>query len=164
LNGFFDYYIIVADMTQTKVFLDIDGVLLGKKNGSVVLAKGADEFLRFVKSNFDCYWLTTHCQGDAKTAVNWLKPYVSKKLIKVIEQIKPTTFNVLKTDALPMDGNFFWVEDQPLASELIYLEKNSLLARLIRVDTYRNKEDLVECLSYLRETYSERLLENFRPM
>jgi hypothetical protein len=151
-------------MKQTRVFLDIDGVLLGKKNGRVVLAKGADEFLRFVTSHFDCYWLTTHCQGDATTAVNWLKPYVSKKLIEVIKQIKPTAFNVLKTDALPKDGNFFWIEDQPLASELIYLEKNSLLPCLIRVDTYRNKEDLVECLSYLRETHSEHLLENLRPM
>jgi hypothetical protein len=149
---------------QTKVLLDIDGVLLGKKNGRVVLAKGADEFLRFVTSHFDCYWLTTHCQGDATAAVNWLKPYVSRKLIEVIKQIKPTTFNVLKTDALPTDGNFFWIEDQPLASELIYLEKNSLLTSLIRVDTYRNKEGLVECLSYLRETHSERLLENLRPM
>ena len=132
---------------QTKLFLDIDGVLLGKINGRIALAKGAEEFIRFATAHFDCYWLTTHCQGDAEIALTWMKPYVHKGLLGMI---KPTSFNVLKTDALPKEGGFFWVDDQPMASELKLLEDNGLLSCLLRVDTYRNREDLVECLGFLQ--------------
>jgi len=136
---------------RTKLFLDIDGVLLGKIDGRIALARGASTFLGFVTAYFDCYWLTTHCQGDAETAQIYLKPYLRKELLKTIKKMKPTYFNVLKTDALPKNTDFFWVEDQPLASELKFLEGNGLVSCLIRVDTYANKEGLLECLNYLQK-------------
>ncbi len=34
--------------TELKLFLDIDGVLIGKRNNRPVLAKGATEFLEYV--------------------------------------------------------------------------------------------------------------------
>jgi len=138
---------------RTKLFLDIDGVLLGKANGRIALARGASKFLRFVTAHFDCYWLTTHCQGNANTAQTYLRPYVCKGLFETIKMIKPTCFNVLKTDALPKNGVFFWVDDRPLASELKFLEDNGLVSCLIRVDTYTNAEGLLECLDYLQRQF-----------
>ena len=43
-----------------KLYLDIDGVLLTTKNTRV--ADGAVEFIDLALSNFECYWLTTHCK------------------------------------------------------------------------------------------------------
>ena len=49
-----------------KLYLDIDGVLLHTKKPCA--AEYAAEFIDYVTANFDCYWLTTHCKGDATTA------------------------------------------------------------------------------------------------
>ena len=143
------------ETNRTKLFLDIDGVLLGKINGKVALAKGAGEFLWFVTTYFDCYWLTAHCQDNVEIALAWLQPYTGKGLRELLLKIKPTNFNVLKTDALPKKGNFFWVEDQPMASELKFLEDNGLTRCLIRVDTYKNEDDLVRGLSFLQQAHSK---------
>jgi len=51
-----------------KLFLDIDGVLLGRRQpGSedVCLANHALPFLEFANQHFEYCWLTTHCHGDA---------------------------------------------------------------------------------------------------
>ncbi|MDP3957737.1 MAG: hypothetical protein Q8Q10_04525 [bacterium] len=46
-----------------KLYLDIDEVLLTRQGEP---AEGLTEFLKFATENFDCYWLTTHCDGDVK--------------------------------------------------------------------------------------------------
>ncbi|MEK7072577.1 MAG: hypothetical protein AAB969_03335, partial [Patescibacteria group bacterium] len=48
------------------LYLDIDGVLL-TKHGDMALH--LVDFLNFATNNFDCYWLTTHCKGDAASAI-----------------------------------------------------------------------------------------------
>lgn len=141
-------------MSRTNLYLDIDGVLLGKRAGRIALAKGADEFLEFVICNFDCYWLTTHCQGDAETAVARLAPFVSYTTKRLLSDIKPTRFNVLKTEALPGEKPFYWIEDRPLASEILFLKTNELLSRWLRVDTYKNGEDLITCQHFLKRQSS----------
>lgn len=139
---------IKTHANQTDLYLDIDGVLLGKRAGQIALAKGAEEFLGFVTQHFDCYWLTTHCQGDAGTAVARMEPYVSATVHQFLTCIKPTRFNVLKTEVLPKERLFYWVEDRPMASEILFLQDNGLLSRWLKVDTYKNEDDLVECLSF----------------
>ena len=141
-------------MGQANLYLDIDGVLLGKRAGRITLAKGADEFLEFAIRHFDCYWLTTHCQGDAKTAVARLDPFVSDTTKRLLSNIKPTRFNVLKTEVLPKEKPFYWIEDRPLASEILFLKTNGLLSRWLRVDTYKNGEDLITCQHFLKRQSS----------
>ena len=62
-------------MTRTKLYIDIDGVLL-KYTGNNV-PKDINKFIRFIVTNFDCYWLTTHCKGNAQTAIDYLSEYLS---------------------------------------------------------------------------------------
>ena len=48
---------------KRKLYIDIDGVLITTKNP--VAPSGIDRFIQFITSNFDCYWLTTHCKGES---------------------------------------------------------------------------------------------------
>jgi len=142
-------------MGTIKLFLDMDGVLLGRHGHQIILARGADKFLEFVTQSFDCYWLTTHCQGKNDRALARMKTFVSTSTYKNLAGIKPTRFNVLKTEVLPKGELFYWVEDQPLASERLFLEENDLLSCWLKVNTYKNEEDLLNCLSFLRQQHTK---------
>jgi ribonucleotide monophosphatase NagD (HAD superfamily) len=67
---------------MTKLYLDIDGVLLTAKHTQA--APGVDEFIKFITQNFACYWLTTHCKGDSAPAFRnlsrFLKPITLERL------------------------------------------------------------------------------------
>lgn len=56
-----------------KLYLDIDGVLLDYDNDG--RAEHSIELIDYITDEFDCYWLTTHCKGDAGTAVDYLSRY-----------------------------------------------------------------------------------------
>jgi hypothetical protein len=132
------------------LYLDIDGVLLGKADPAspkIVLANHVEQFLDFALANFDCYWLTTHCKGDAQPVIDYLRPYVSDELVPLLAKIKPTTFDVLKTDALR--GDFFWLDDSPLAIEITWLRERNLLDRWVEVDTRRRPNDLLAAMEAL---------------
>ena len=124
-------------MNKTKIYLDIDGVLLTTKNPQK--AENSDLFVDFLVSNFDCYWLTTHCKGDAKTAVDYLLRYFEDETILLLKQVKPTNWNTLKTEAIDFLSEFFWLEDNPMQAEISMLEKNSVVNELIVVNL--NKKD-----------------------
>ena len=133
-----------------KLFLDIDGVLLGRGQGRPCLAVGAEEFIAHVVDRFDCYWLSTHCQGDARTAQEYLRPYVSEETYRRLQSIKPTRFDVLKTDALPADEPFLWIEDRPLATEIRVLEESGRRSSWLKVDVSERENVLMECLELLK--------------
>ncbi|MDR2802386.1 MAG: hypothetical protein LBB31_04120, partial [Prevotellaceae bacterium] len=66
-----------------KLYVDIDGVLLTSKH--VGAADHVAEFIDFTTSHFDCYWLTTHCKGNALTAVNYLSNYfIDKNILNLL--------------------------------------------------------------------------------
>lgn len=54
------------------IYLDIDGVILANDKQP---AKFAKEFLKFITDNYDVYWLTTHCKGDADYSVNFINRF-----------------------------------------------------------------------------------------
>ena len=59
------------------LFIDIDGVLLGKSpiTEQPVIANHTKIFLEFCLLNFDCYWLTTHCkEGKNDQVIRYLAP------------------------------------------------------------------------------------------
>ncbi len=127
------------------LYLDIDGVLLGKedpRSPDIHLAHHAEEFLAFALAHFDCFWLTTHCQGRSETVLQYLTPYGSADFMALAEKVMPTRFRVMKTEALT--GDFLWLDDAPMQCELDWLSARSWLDRWIRVDTRKRPEDLVE--------------------
>jgi len=104
------------------LYLDIDGVMLGKEDPNspeIRLAHHAEEFLAFALALFDCFWLTTHCQGRTEEVLRHLAPYCSVDFLDLAAKVKPTCFQVMKTEAL--DGDFLWLDDAPLQCELDWL-------------------------------------------
>lgn len=139
-------------MAQTKLFLDVDGVLLGKNapgDARVVLARHTEEFVDFILEHFDCYWLTTHCSGDAGPVLRHLKPYCSPELLTKLKTLKLTKWATLKTEALEGLTEFVWLDDAPLATELQWLKRKGFSKRLVRVDTRSNPDDLARAMDEL---------------
>lgn len=120
-----------------KIYLDIDGVLLTTKNTRA--AEGVLPFLKFITAHFDCYWLTTHCKGDARPVINYVGRYIPDSKC-LLSQIKPTNWNTLKTEAIDLDSEFYWLDDYPMMAERLILQKNGMESRLIVVDLNRSNE------------------------
>jgi len=130
-----------------KIYLDIDGTLLGQ---SSTPAKCLHEFLDYILEHHDCYWLTTHCKGNAEGALNSLRRNnVPQSTLDLAIKIKATNWDVLKTDAIDIGKDFVWFDDSPMASELIVLEKNNKKDSLYHMNTRQNEYAICEALDWL---------------
>lgn len=121
-----------------KLYIDIDGVLITAKNPVAPL--GIDCFIQFITSNFDCYWLTTHCNGDSTHCLNYLKNYLSENSISALTRVKATDWDTLKTEAINLEEPFFWLDDYVLSVEKKILEQAGKIDSLIPVDLCRENE------------------------
>ena len=130
------------------LYLDIDGVLLDK--GSA--AEGLVEFLRFATENFDCYWLTTHCDGDVTPVFLYLVGKLPAEALPYIEQVKPTKWGSLsKTDGIDFIKPFYWLDDNLFETEKRVLEEKNLLNSFIHVNLNTNPRQLLEIIDYLKD-------------
>lgn len=120
------------ELQMTRIYIDIDGVLLTKRNPRP--AEGAADFITFIIHHFECFWLTTHCKGSSQTALNYLRPYFSQETIQLLHGCKPTNWDTLKTEAIDFEADFYWLEDSPMNAEIEKLKSNGKLDRLIMVD------------------------------
>ena len=115
-----------------KLYLDIDGVLVTTKNTQP--AAYASEFIDYIITNFDCYWLTTHCKGDSTEALQYLSKYFSQQTIDKLKNIKPTQWDTLKTEAIDLSEEFIWLDDYPFIAEKEILKANNCENRLIIIN------------------------------
>ena len=136
------------------LYLDIDGVLLGKRtpdNVEIVLANYAKEFLEYCLRYYKCYWLTTHCRdGNQGPVINLFRKYADNDVMNLIETIKPAPWNTLKTEAIDFKSDFYWIDDGLLQSEAELLHKNNCYNKWIKVDTRANPDDLKRAMQTLR--------------
>jgi len=122
-----------------KLYLDIDGVLLTAKHTRA--AEGVDEFVDFVTTHFECYWLTTHCKGESRTALKYLVQFMQSETIKKLEDaVQPTNWDALKTEAIDFESDSYWLDDSPLPVERRILEGNGVSDRLVLIDLERPSE------------------------
>lgn len=126
------------------LYLDIDGVLLGRNtDGRATLAKGAEEFIDYAITHYDCYWLTTHCKGDVQTVLDYLNPYCSSRLLEKLRMIKPTNFDTWKTEGIDFSREFIWVDDYLFNAEIEVLDKNGRIDSWIQINTNQDEDALV---------------------
>lgn len=140
---------------QKKLYIDIDGVLLGKnlETHEYCLANQVKDFMIFALANFDCYWLTTHCKGDASVALDYLTPYCHDDELSLFRLIKTTNYKTFKTEAL--SGDFIWIDDQPTAYELQVLEENDWFDRWFEINTRKNLDELIKLIPALEARLAE---------
>ena len=95
-----------------KLYIDTDGVLLTIKNTQ--RPQYAVEFIDYITSAFDCYWLTSHCkEGNNLHLLQYLSPYYDDKTIDKLKKIKPTSWVNAKVEAIDIHSDFYWLDDYP---------------------------------------------------
>ena len=130
-----------------KLYLDVDGVFLTKKNTQA--AENVDKLLNYILPRFDCYWLTTHCHGgDSSVLLDMLSTYFPQETLCKLRKIKPSTWDTLKTEAIDFESDFYWIDDYVFQAEKRVLKQHNCLDRLVLVDLSREKE-LINIVSTL---------------
>lgn len=142
----------MKNKTHIKLYLDIDGVLLTKRKPRP--RDFSKRLIKFILENFECYWLTTHCKGDASITINYLKPYFPDVYLNMLKKIKPTNWDALKTDAIDFKSVYVWIDDMmPFEAEQNVLkEKNT--GNIIIVKEEASLLWVIEKLNYVLEKYN----------
>jgi hypothetical protein len=129
-----------------KIYLDIDGTLI-HEDLTENYGKPARGLLRFLEAlrGYDTYWLTTHCMdGDPENARRIMKKVVPEEYYKDIDRIKPTEWKDNKTEALDLDSDFIWFDNDIFEEEWKELERCKENQGVVQVDIKENPEHLIE--------------------
>lgn len=126
-------------MAIAKIYLDIDGVLLANDKN---MANYCHEFLEYVTSRFDVYWLTTHCRGDVQTAIDRLSLVFPPATLALVQDIKPTNWVTAKTEAIDFSSPFLWFDDDLFDDEREAMIEHDALDNWIEVDLSKDENHL----------------------
>jgi hypothetical protein len=119
-------------MKKLNIYFDIDGVLLGTKSPKRDIIRLLKYCLR--KYPNSTYWLTTHCKGGENRTDFALKGEFPDDIVEQIyNTFLPTDWEVLKTEAIDLDSDFIWFDDNLFESEKIILEKYFVLDNFFRM-------------------------------
>ena len=123
------------------IYLDIDGVLLAN---DLRPANFASEFLEYVLNKYpdSTYWLTTHCKGDAERPIRNIGHLFDDKTVELMRKIKPTNWDMSKTDGIDFSQPFLWFDDDLFSNERTKLIENNVLENWIEVDLRRDPNQL----------------------
>lgn len=122
-----------------KAFLDIDGVILANDRQK---ANYSDEFIKYLVENHDVYWLTTHCKGDANFTIEHLGGYFSPETMELLKKIKPTNWDTWKTEAINLNEDFLWFDDQVFDEEINILKVNNKYGSWVQIDLSKDPDQL----------------------
>lgn len=126
------------------IYLDIDGVLLANEKN---LALGAEGFIKYVVTNYPTFWLTTHCMdSNPDLAIENVGKLCNPETIELLRQIKPTSWNEAKTEAIDFSQPFLWFDDDLYDDEREEITKRDLLGSWIEVDLRKDPNALVNIL------------------
>mgnify|MGYP001559485216 CR=1 FL=1 len=130
-----------------KLFLDIDGVIVGRGRKP---AAYVTEFLKFATDRHDCYWATTHCKGeDTDDVMRYIKEILPAEAALYCEKIKPTRWSHKKTEIFDYNSDFLWFEDKPFEFEKEILAQHGRSNSLVLVDLISNPNHLHDLIKLL---------------
>jgi hypothetical protein len=126
---------------MTNIYLDIDGVLLSNDRKQALHAR---EFLIYILENYPntTYWLTTHCKGNAETPIQHIGHLFDSEIVDLMRKIKPTNWDIWKTDAIDFNKPFLWFDDDCFEHERSILKKHNVLENWIEVDLLKDAHQL----------------------
>ena len=117
------------------IYLDVNGVLLQQ---DLTPAIGVTDFLKRALKDNDVYWLTSHCKGDSATVLAYLERMLPKEAYELTKQIKPTNWDVLKTDGIDCSKDFLWFDDNLFESEKRVLESHNCEENFVFINLKTN--------------------------
>ena len=123
------------------LYLDIDGVIL-KKDGAP--AEHLVPFLKYATENYECYWLTTHCDGDATKPFLYLVGKIPQEAVPFLEKIQPTKWKLWKTEGIDFSKDFLWLDDTQFEGEKNALAEKGALDKFILIDLKANPNQLLD--------------------
>lgn len=126
------------------IYLDIDGVLITKDGQP---ANYVGDFLEYMVSTHNVYWLTTHCQGDNRQVIRYLANKLPKECFQFLDKIQPTSWRTLKTEAIDYTKKFLWFDDYIMQSEVNVLEQNNVVQSFIQIDLKSEPDKLQTLMS-----------------
>ena len=123
------------------IYLDIDGVLLANEKSA---ANYADEFLQAVLAAYpdSTYWLTTHNWRGENRTKEVLAPHLRPETVPLLDKIKPTVWNEMKTDGINFSEKFIWLDDDLWEDELKVLERHNTTDNFILIDLKKDPNQL----------------------
>ena len=130
------------------IYLDVDGVLLD--NGKP--ASFVSSFLEHIFEKYPdtTYWLTTRCNGDANEVLRQIQSLFDGDTQQLLEMIKPTSWPIVKTQAIDFSQPFLWYDDHLGWADKQALESNNALSSLRRIDLEAQPSQLVAEVEYLK--------------
>ncbi len=126
------------------IYLGIDGVILTR---GVVPALHLDKFLKYILANYSVSWLSSRCQGSSKETAKYLSQFLLPDSVILIKRIKPTTFQLDKTEAIDFSKDFFWLDGQLFDSEKNTLRKHDEYDSWIELDLIKNPNQLLHLIN-----------------
>ncbi len=129
------------------IYLDIDGVLI-TNHGEPSLH--VYERLEHLTSSYTCYWLTTHCKyNNPEPAIRYLEDIIPES-VEFLKKIKPTDWDILKTEAIDFSEKFVWLDDYLMQSEEKVLTEKDSRDGMIKINLKSNPHQLQEVLEAIR--------------
>jgi len=117
-------------------------------NSYWAVAPYAFEFLSWANERFDCRWLTARSRdGDVEVIERAIERAMPRSMSStwklVVRAIPVSPWAKLKTEAIEMDGLWWWIDDAPQPDALLHLERRGRLDRWIEANTERDPDDLL---------------------
>ncbi len=132
--------------TSMNIYLDIDGTLIHEDLTANYgkAAAGLAEFLIALRPH-TTYWLTTHCRdGKPERAREIMKRFVPPELYADIDRIKPTAWDVMKTEGIDWFQDFIWFDNDIYPFEWEQIKEGTDGQQVIEVNLKANPNQLVE--------------------
>lgn len=125
------------------IYVDIDGVIL-TRGGQPALH--LDRFLNYVLDKYSVFWLTTRCHGDCIYTVNYLSQFLLPGTVALVAKIRPTSFQLDKTEAIDFNKKFLWLDDELFDSEKNTLKGRGAYDSWIQVNLMENPDQLAHLM------------------
>lgn len=131
-----------------KIYLDIDGVLRGTASPKEDIIA----LLRYCLDNYagSIYWLTTHCHSGVNRTNFALRGEFPDDLVnELYTKVLPTNWETMKTEAIDMDSDFIWFDDNLFETEKKILAQNYVLDGFFRMNP-KDPEMAQKALTFLK--------------
>ena len=137
-----------------KLYLGVEGVLLHRRDRARRQRRGFEaapyvlDFLTWAVYGFECYWLTnldrsggdTRIKRAFRVALNLPSPPGELELL--FDMVETTFWETCKLEAIDLDSDFKWIENDPDQETLACLDRRGLKDRLILCSTDQMPDDL----------------------